>query len=86
MSMDPVRVKAGADSATRDRSGRRQGGERGPASMPLVWASIALIIVGFTLGAISIPAKSWTLFIAGMVIFVLSGLGSLAAGVMRATK
>ncbi len=86
MSMDPVRVQPGADSATRDPVGRWQGGGRRPPAMPLVWGLIGLIIVGFTLGAISFPAKSWTLFIAGMVVFGLSGLGSLAAGVMRATE
>lgn len=85
-------MDASADALSRDGHGRGAQGEEltghieGPGGTTwTVWFTVigivlASIVMGFGVVAVS-PALFWT----GTVMFVLFGLASLAAGIMRAT-
>lgn len=65
---------------------QRQGGEPPDAvrhTPTKIWVAVALIILGFTMGAVSIPLHSVALLIAGIVIFVLSCGLAWAFGIME---
>ncbi|MFL6240915.1 MAG: hypothetical protein ACJ735_15640 [Actinomycetes bacterium] len=77
----------GADAGTRDAQGSRYGGERlGQHAGPLVWLTVFLMCAGFSLAGVAIIFQSLLWFIVGAAIFVVSGIASLAAGIMNTTE
>jgi hypothetical protein len=75
------------DAGTRDRYGRRYGGERlGQHAGPLIWSTIFVMCAGFGLGGVAIIYNSLLWFIVGVVIFAVGGIAALAAGVMNTTE
>jgi hypothetical protein len=77
----------GADSNTRDAAGRRYGGEQlGQHAGPIIWLTVVIMCVGFTIGGLAIVFDSLLWFIIGTVIFAIGGIWSLAAGIMNTTE
>jgi hypothetical protein len=79
-----------SDANTRDATGRRYGGEQpdklGQHAGPIIWLTVILMTVGFSLAGVAIIWDSLLWFIVGAVIFVVAGLWSLAAGIMNTTE
>jgi hypothetical protein len=77
----------GADAATRDETGARYGGEQlGKHPGPLIWFLMFVIIVGSGVAGAAVILSSLVWFIIGVVIMVVGGIASLAAGVMQMTE
>jgi hypothetical protein len=86
-SMADAIEEQGADAGTRDVTGRRYGGEQlGQHPGPVIWLTVVIMCVGFTIGGVAIVYDSLLWFIIGTVIFALAGLASLAAGIMKTTE
>jgi hypothetical protein len=79
--------QAGADAGTRDAQGRRYGGEKlGQHAGPLIWLTVFVMCVGFSIGGVAIIFKSLLWFIIGAAVFAVGGIASLAAGIMHTTE
>jgi hypothetical protein len=77
----------GADAATRDETGARYGGEQlGRHPGPLIWSLMGVIIAGSGVAGAAVILSSLVWFIIGVVIMVVGGVASLAAGVMQMTE
>jgi hypothetical protein len=82
-----LREPQGADSSTRDAQGRRYGGEKlGRHPGALIWLTIVVMCVGFSIGGVAIIYESTLWFVVGAVIFAVGGIASLAAGIMHTTE
>jgi hypothetical protein len=82
-----LREEPGADAGTRDAQGRRYGGEKlGQHAGPLIWFTVLVMSLGFTVGGVAIVYESLTWFIIGAAIFVVAGIASLFAGIMNTTE
>ena len=76
-----------ADANTRDAAGRRYGGEQlGQHPGPIIWLTVVIMCVGFSIGGVAIIFDSLLWFIIGTVIFAVGGIWSLAAGIMNTTE
>lgn len=65
---------------------QRQGGESFDAvhKTPMrLWVMVALITLGFTIGAVAIPLQSLVLLIVGIAMFVVSCAVAWALGIME---
>lgn len=85
-------MEASADALSRDGRGRGAEGEEltghveGPGGTTwTVWFTVVGIIAASIVMGFGVVASSQVLFWTGTAMFVLFGLASLAAGIMRAT-
>jgi hypothetical protein len=68
-----------------DPGRNRVGGESAAAVVHTpkrIWAMVAVIILGFTLAAVSLPMDSVLLRVVGIAVFVVGCVGAWAFGIM----